>query len=291
MAASERLSKALEQRKLGLFLSTSTKQSSSDKVIIVPAKLSEPDLGLNTDMYNQIANEATVIMHVAWAVNFLVGLRSFVPDHISSLRNMLTLALHASRPDPPRFAFCSSVASVSNIDLRETIPEWTVTEPSSASPLRYSQSKWVAERICQRAHEITRLRGRIAVFRVGQLSGDSRTGIWNEKETWPMMLSSVKAIGSLPDLTNEALTWLPVDVAAQALVEATAAMRRPGSGDEKMPVYHIVNDDHSVTWADLLGWLRKLEDFDTVEPRLWVERLQKLEGEGKQHPALKLLSH
>ena len=291
-AAVERVGKALEYRKLGSLDINPTTETSNTKTIVVRARLSEPDLGLKADLYDQIVREATIVMHVAWAVNFRVSLRSFVRDHISGLRNLINLALRSPRAAPPRFAFCSSVASVSNVDPRATVPEIVIDDPLSASPLGYSRSKWVAEQICQRAHKQTRLNGRIAVLRVGQLSGDSQTGIWNEKEAWPMMLSSVKVTRCLPDLKDETLTWLPVDVAARAFVETVETMRLTRSSEgAEMRVYHIVNDDRTVTWTDLLGWLGKLQGFETVEPGGWVKRLERLDQEASLHPALKLLGH
>ena len=81
-----------------------------------------------------------------------------------------------------------------SLDASGELPERLSPEPSSASPLGYSRSKWVAEHICLEAHNRTSLRGRIAVVRVGQLAGDSMSGVWNTKEAWPMMLSTAKLI-------------------------------------------------------------------------------------------------
>ena len=292
-AAFERVSKALEKRKLGPLHASPGTETSSTKVIIVRARLSEQHLGLSNQLYNQISNEATIIVHVAWAVDFRLSLRSFVRDHISGVRNLMNLALHSPHAIPPRFAFCSSVASVTNFDPQGTIPERIIDDPSSTSPLGYSRSKWVAEQICQRAHEQTILRGQIAVFRVGQLSGASQTGIWNEKEAWPMMLSSVKEMGCLPDLKDEPLTWLPVDVAARAFVETLDTMGLVGAELPMMGmgVYHIINDERTVTWTHLLGWLGMMEEFEVVAPSEWIERLEKLDEQARQHPALKLLGH
>ena len=73
---------------------------------------------------------------------------------------------------------------------------------------------------------------------MGQLSGDSKRGIWNAKEAWPEVLSSVHLMGCLPALRNEPLSWLPVDIATEAFVQAVAAMDQ---GDDEMKVYHILN--------------------------------------------------
>jgi len=141
--------------------------------------------------------------------------------------------------------------------------------------------------MCFEAHKRTRLHGRIGVFRVGQLSGDTKHGIWNTSEAWPMMLSSVKLTGALPNLQNEPLSWLPVDTAAEALVQGTDFL----TGGDDMKVFHVVNKHQTPQWADLLGWMKKNESFETVSPREWVGQLGKVDGQEANHPAMKLLGH
>ncbi|KAL6709782.1 hypothetical protein ACN47E_001211 [Coniothyrium glycines] len=282
-AARERVSKALEQRGFESLFDTGL---TNDKVKVLPAQLSDDRLGLKDDTYNVLAKQATSIIHVAWTVNFRLKLRSFVQDNIAGVRNLLNLALQSGRSLPPRFTYCSSTASIMNGKLDPTgyLPERILSEPSSSSPLGYSQSKWVAEHICAEAHKRTRLRGRLSVVRVGQLAGDSVAGVWNTKEAWPMMLSTAHLIHCLPDLNNEPLDWLPVDIAAKAFVETTAA--EGASGDE-LPIFHVLNPHLEPTWHDMLQWLRKKETFEIVDPKEWVRRLE--ECSETNHSALKLL--
>lgn len=146
---------------------------------------------------------------------------------------------------------------------------------------------------------------RIAVFRVGQLSGDTRNGVWNAREAWPLLLSTARLTGCLPALPAEPLSWLPVDVAARAFVEAVGA---EGDGDRRavagrkgddggtgegrdVKVYHVLNEHREPDWMRLLSWLKKLEDFEVVEPGVWLERLEEARsGNGEaDYPALKLL--
>ncbi|GAB7359369.1 hypothetical protein MBLNU230_g6020t1 [Neophaeotheca triangularis] len=280
-AAFERVNKALLQRKLSP-LATNTDTA----VEVVQAQLSDERLGLSTAQYDQISREATTIMHVAWSVNFRMKLRSFVKDNIAGVRNLVDLALASPKRTPPRFAFCSSVASVMASELNP-IPELLMEDPASATELGYSQSKWVAEQICNNANSITRLRGRVSVFRVGQLAGDSVHGVWNEKEAWPMMLSAVKVTGSLPLLEHESLDWLPVDRAATALIEGAAY--RDGQGE--LQVFHVINEHRRPKWTAMLGWLRKLEEFREVAPSQWTEELESASRSGSEHPSLQLLDH
>ncbi|KAL1793095.1 hypothetical protein ACET3X_008077 [Alternaria dauci] len=281
-AARERVSKALEQRGLVSLWSSGSPDS---KVKVLPSQLGEERLGLSDEVYEYLAQRVTSIVHVAWTVNFRLKLRSFEKDNIAGVRNLLDLALKSPQSQPPRFTYCSSTAAIMNgsLDASGELPERLSSEPSSASPLGYSRSKWVAEHICLEAHSRTSLRGRIAVVRVGQLAGDSMSGVWNTKEAWPMMLSTAKLIKCLPDLGSEPLDWLPVDVAAKSFLEATG----PTKGEEGMPVFHVLNPHQEPSWNQMLQWLQKKGEFEIVAPKVWVERLE--HAGDSDHSALKLL--
>jgi thioester reductase-like protein len=281
-AATERVSKALQQRGLTSLL---TPDTANTKVKVVPAQLSEERLGLNDETYGYLAKEVTSVIHIAWTVNFRLKLRSFAKDNIAGVRNLLGLVLKAGRSHPPRFTYCSSTAAVMNgeLDASGCWPEKLLDDPSSASPLGYSRSKWVAEHVCAEAHNRTSLYGRVAIVRVGQLAGDSKSGVWNTKEAWPMMLSTANIIKCLPDLGDEPLDWLPVDIAAQAFLEAA---REENCNQESIPVYHVLNPHRQPTWHEMLLWLKKKEDFEIVSPQDW---LQRLEDSDVEHPAKKLL--
>ncbi|KAH9860431.1 hypothetical protein J1614_011762 [Plenodomus biglobosus] len=277
--AKERVNMALEQRGLTSILS-------SNKVKVLPARLSEERLGLSDKIYNYLAKEATSIIHIAWTVNFRLKLQSFVKDNIASVKNLLDLALRLPRCQPPRFTYCSSTAAIMNgpLNSNRQLPEKLLPNPSAASPLGYSRSKWVAEHVCLNAHERTSLQGRIAVVRVGQLAGDSMHGVWNTKEAWPMMLSTARLIHCLPDLGSEPLDWLPVDIAAQAFLQTTQIdAGTPG----ELAVYHILNPHRQPTWREMLEWLQKKERFEVTSPGEWIKRLE--ETEHTHHSALKLL--
>ncbi|KAL1584856.1 hypothetical protein WHR41_06585 [Cladosporium halotolerans] len=287
-AARSRVAKALAARKLRALDNEDDGQGG--KVIVLPAQLADPRLGLDDETYRRVAAEATGIVHVAWAVNFRMKLRSFAHDSIGGLANLISLALAAPRSQPaPRVAFCSSVASVMAYSS-SPIPEALVDDPAAASELGYSRSKWVAEQVCARAEQHPRLAGRVAVFRVGQLAGASDTGVWNAKEAWPLMLSSVRETNALPDLGGEVLDWLPVDVAARAMVQG-AEPRIDGRAPTGLEVYHVVNSHAGPAWTELLRWVKERRDFETLQPAAWVERLERAAEKGSQHPALQLLEH
>ncbi|KIW13574.1 hypothetical protein PV08_08763 [Exophiala spinifera] len=116
------------------------------------------------------------------------------------------------------------------------VPELPVSNtPSASGPTGYARSKWVAEAICAAAHTHTRLNSRISISRVGQLSGATDTGVWSKTEAYPLMLSSSKVTGVLPDLGDwEVLNWLPVDLAARAFVEDALSTLTVGETDTNL---------------------------------------------------------
>ena len=300
-----RVTKALTSRGLEI------PSNLSSKTTILSCKLSEPDLGLSTADYENLADQVDIIFHLAWSVNFLISLRTIAKTHLSGLRNLLNLALvrpPQSNPkkSPPRFVFCSSVAAVSNLtslsrnstSSSTTIPERFIASPDVSGPTGYARSKWVGEAICADAHESTRLKGRISIARVGQLSGATDTGAWSPSEAYPLLLSSAKATGVLPDLQDEVLNWLPVDVAARAFLElafagSDSASTASGGAEPDIPVHHVLNPNMAVQWSDLLSWLapQRGSAFKVVPVAEWLARLAALQDDEqtKQHPALRLL--
>jgi acyl-CoA synthetase (AMP-forming)/AMP-acid ligase II/acyl carrier protein len=77
-AARARLNKALGGRKL------SPLSNSNVEVEVLPLKLGDPKLGLSDEVHARLAGEATVILHLAWEVNFRMNLRSFRSNSIAS---------------------------------------------------------------------------------------------------------------------------------------------------------------------------------------------------------------
>lgn len=295
-AARSRVEKSLTSRGLpGLSKDSKTFKSgpAPADVTIHRSQISNPTLGLSPEAYKTLQSQITHTVHAAWSVNFRVRLSSFVKDHIAGLRHLLDLTLVSQLN--ATFSFVSSVASISNATppaKTSTLPETISANPKDASPLGYSRSKWVAEAIIAQANrECPLLHNRLSIFRVGQLSGDTRHGIWNATEAWPMMLASSKETKVLPDLgSREKLDWLAVDVAAKGIVEANVSEYE--AHDREGPfVYHVLNDvEPAATWDDLARWVKQLDSsVAIVEPKTWLEKMDELQGTKPDHPSLKLL--
>lgn len=239
------------------------------------ADLSMPDLGLGK-RFNSLKDEVTVVVHAAWPVNFNASLISF-ESSVSSTKTLLDFAVSAQS----RFYFCSSTASVIQCS-QAPIQEKLSTDPKEASPVGYAQSKWVTEQLVSSyASQIP-----CGIFRIGQLCSDTEAGVWSESEGWSLMFASVNVIQAMPNLAEDKIAWLPVDIAASAILDIVCESTIK-SGNPK--VWHIVNPQAQSSWSDILKYFKNAGyQFDIVEPKVWVEKLEQ-SAESADNPSRKLL--
>ncbi|KAI1452626.1 acetyl-CoA synthetase-like protein [Annulohypoxylon moriforme] len=294
LSSQERVCKALSDRQLPRPQGLDVSRITDDKVICLPCELSEVNLSLPEKERACIVTEATVFIHAAWSVNFSLRLSSF-ESHISGTRNVIDMAVSSNA----RCFFISSTAAVSS-DPSAVIAEKASLDPSHASPLGYSRSKWVAERVCARAHErLTKdmsmsssKSAGISVIRVGQLCGNE-AGVWNLNEAYPLMLSTANLAKCLPNLPNETLDWLPADQAAKIILEISLAENdlSPLDGQE-IPIYHVLNPHMSPTWGQLLQWCSETpsgSSFQIVQPADWLQQLESSLGSSQASHASQAL--
>jgi thioester reductase-like protein len=239
-----------------------------DRVESFGADLTRPDLGLD----RKIAERVNLVIHNAWSVNFNMGVASF-ETLIKGARNLLDFSFESNA----RFFFVSSVSAA--VRSGSLVAEAHVEHLTDAQEMGYARSKLVAERLCLRA---SRAGLDARVLRVGQIVGDTRHGAWNATEAIPLMIRSAIGIGALPTL-NDTLTWIPIDVVAQVIVEICHSQ-------ERHDVYHVVNPK-SFNWTqDLLPMLRSAGlTFESVSPQEWLERLARSDPDPAVNPTIKLL--
>ena len=170
----------------------------------------------------------------------------------------------------------------------------------------YGQSKLIGEQIVNAARQSG---AHAYSLRIGQVSGHSKKGLWNDSEALPLLIRSALTLKSLPDL-DQSCNWLPVDNLASSIVEIAHACVRPDfankdemcdlSGDaskdhgyESYSVYNICNP-HDFSWSSMLSTLKKNGfQFEAVSFKKWLELLRESEKRGEEHvnPAVKLIDH
>ncbi|KAJ7460644.1 L-aminoadipate-semialdehyde dehydrogenase [Mycena latifolia] len=253
-----------------------------DKLVSYAANANASLLGLTESEYNSIRDEVTDVIHNAWPVNFVLSLESY-NEHIGGAVNLINLCLASPYAGPAAFFFSSSIS------CRQGAPDATCTEdfapsPSTAAGTGYARSKWVVEKLCQQAAANSGVP--VGVLRIGQMVGDSVTGVWNETEAWPLMIKAANTFGALPTL-DEHPSWLPVDYAGKGIAEVVLTPHPANSA----VVYHIVNPNVAASWDDMLVALKSAGlKFETVNMTEWVGRLAKSDSDGVKNPTIKLLS-
>lgn len=173
------------------------------KVEIRQTSTAAPCLGLKEPEYERLATEVTHIVHIAWPMNFKMGIRSF-DSSFRSLQNLIQLARKAHfyhRSTKPRILFISSISTIGNypsIQGRVLVPEVTVENPTWTLELGYAKAKLVCEKMIQHAiNNYPEIEA--GLIRVGQIAG-AISGYWNVNEHFVALCASSQKIGKFPDL-------------------------------------------------------------------------------------------
>ncbi|KAM0140952.1 hypothetical protein ACHAO1_002078 [Botrytis cinerea] len=263
------------------------------KVVAFTADLALTDLGLGKSMIEQFKTEVSLIIHLAWSVNFIIGLQSFEP-HLAGLKNLLDLSLAVYRSEPARLFYASSISTAENTPAPALIPDAPIEDFNNALNMGYAQSKLVGEYMVLNA---ARGGARAYALRIGQIVGDRDNGFWNEAEFVPSMIRSALSMKALP-IFHENCSWIPVDTLATAILEIDEKLKslpRPCAIDSTNPpiVYNMVNPA-TFTWESLLGELSTAGlDFKAIPFGDWLQKLREsaANGQEEQNPAVKLLDH
>ncbi|KAK7723951.1 putative NRPS-like protein biosynthetic cluster [Diaporthe eres] len=247
------------------------------KIVSLASDLGQPRLGLNDQQYEALRTSVTDIIHGAWAVNFNLSLSSFENPCIASVSHLLDLAICSPLHPKPRFSFISSLATVASAMAQGGVKEIRYGL-EAAIQMGYGQSKWVAEEICSAAAKYAAQKGvdfPVQILRVGQVVGDTEHGIWNPKEAIPLTVQTALSTGALPVRDGRDTNfWLPVDIAAAAIVELAFRSRSDDEGREAR-VFHVSNTIPLRWTTEFLPALAsKNLSFEAVPPQEWLRRLE-----------------
>ncbi|KAJ5918436.1 Male sterility NAD-binding [Penicillium verhagenii] len=269
------------------------------------ADLTQPDFGLSADVYSELLDSVTDILHCQWAVDFNRPLDYFEPNikGVSSLIHFTHAAKHAIH-----FIFLSSVGTVRNWDQPNAVPEERLTSPSIAGT-GYGASKLIASLLLDKVGQSVGIRS--SICRLGQVAGPiqylqkrkhsqhqkpelDHTRAWPLRDWFPTLLTSSIDIGCLPDtlgFANE-IDWLPVDFVGEILsdlvcnldLDASRCVDHSGHGHAGTDgfltkYYHLVNP-HRTQYSDMVqflaGRLGRPDALKVVSLQEWVSLLTDL---------------
>ncbi|KXH44028.1 hypothetical protein CSIM01_12181 [Colletotrichum simmondsii] len=252
-------------------------ESAWKKLEVYETNTADQWLGLPEAEYLRLAARVAHLVHIAWPMNFKMGLQSFEAS-FSSLLNLIQLARQASihQTRKPKLLLISSISTVGNypsIKGQTLIPETSVEDQSWTLDLGYAKAKLVCEKIIERtAQDHPEIEA--AVVRVGQIAGSS-TGYWNASEHFVAVCASSQKLGKFPDLRGT-LSWLPVDLAAEALSEILFH-QEPLSA-----VYHLENAARQ-SWEEVVRLISeelRISSSSIIPLETWLDLVDALPGPG-----------
>ncbi|KAJ4476520.1 hypothetical protein C8R41DRAFT_845764 [Lentinula lateritia] len=255
----ERQQKVFKDKALG----QQAEAINSGRVVLIDSDITANGLGVNSQLYQKIADSVTHVIHSAWRVDFNLGLSSFA-SQIKGLRNLIDLCIECEAA----LIFTSSIGVLQAVPENAELPCEAPVPASYALSNGYTQSKWVAEKVLENAHRKSGLR--FLNVRVGQLTGGIN-GAWNIKEWVPTMIQASSIIGCIP-IDHRNISWIPVHHAAAALVDFIDIPT--SNGPHHLHLLH----SNPVPWTSLATNIASELKLEVVEYQVWLHRLTTSKG-------------
>ncbi|WP_051781784.1 MULTISPECIES: thioester reductase domain-containing protein [unclassified Streptomyces] len=188
------------------------------------------DIGQLCESYGdgELSTKIGRVVHCAAKVVFTEPYRVLRTDNVMPV---VELVRWMNRHGIRDFSFISTVAATGTA-LEGGVLE-TREQPLDPQQGGYGVSKWVAERLLERAEQETGLR--VRVFRPGFILGSTATGACNTKDLIWHILTSGLAVGSHPT-DDRALPMAPVDIVSRAVAELSVTPSSAGNA------YHLVDE-------------------------------------------------
>lgn len=198
-----------------------------ERIVPLAGDLEKPLLGLTPPCFEELTHELDAIYHVGAYVNHALPYHKLKGANVDGTVEALRLACQG-RTKPFHLI---STASIFDMKGGEPILEDQDLNQSKNLVNGYAQSKWVSEKLAQ----IARTRGLpVNIFRLGRISGHSKTGESNASDFLWLMAEASLFINLAPDVgLKENVT--PVDYVCKA-IHAIASDPEKVNGH-----YHILN--------------------------------------------------
>ncbi|KAF7430338.1 hypothetical protein PC9H_006043 [Pleurotus ostreatus] len=260
----------------------------SPKLVPLEGDLTKPYLALEQDMYDNLRDSVTIVIHNGWRLDFNLSLPSFEPL-VAGTRNLVNMARTGPRASTIRFLFMSSISSVQSWQGDGLVPEDIIPDANVAIGAGYGESKYVVERILA-ASGI-----QACSLRIGQICGGEPNGAWSFTDWVPILVKSSIALKALPD-SQGTVSWIQMDCVARVALDIAF------SQCSRLPLVVNIVHPRPVTWTSVFTAIQQALHANTqgritlplIPFKEWHELLQThaMGADEKtilQIPAVKLL--
>lgn len=259
-SAAERFAQALRDNRL--------EHLDLSRVSVYAADITQPQLGLPDDIYQRIDSTFGALVHNAAHVNHVLDYESLARDNVEPIFECLRLCEGRRKKI---FNFVSTLSASSALDADGQVLE----QPAAQTPPiyiknGYNLSKWVGERILQRARD---LGVRVNLFRPGNISFNSQTGVCQpHKNRLMLMLKGSIQLGQVPALSLN-FDLMPVDFLAR-FIAFHASRYQPNQA-----VFNLHNPE-PLSWDAYVASFRDSgRAFSLVSVADWQRQLARVDAD------------
>jgi len=183
-----------------------------DRIVAVIGDISKPLLGLNSEQFENLAQQIDWIYHNAALLNFIYPYSALKSANVLGTQEVLRLACQA-KVKPVHYISTTAVFDSVDYTGKVVTENEELVNPNGIL-VGYAQSKWVAEKLVTIARE----RGLpVTIYRPAWILGHTQTGICNTSDFICRFIKGCIQMGSMPDLDY---VWniSPVDYVSRATI-------------------------------------------------------------------------
>ena len=259
-SAAERFAQALRENRL--------EHLDLHRVRVYAADITRPLLGLATEVYERLDRDFGALVHNAANVNHVLDYESLARDNVEPIFECLRLCEGRSKKI---FNFVSTLSASSTISDDGRVLELPAAQtPPIYIKNGYNLSKWVGERVLERARE----RGvRVNLYRPGNISFNSLTGVCQpHKNRLMLMLKGSIQLGQVPEFSLN-FDLMPVDFLAR-FIAFHASRYQP-----EHAVFNLHNPE-PLSWDAYVESFREAgREFSMVSVADWQQQLGRVDSD------------
>jgi thioester reductase-like protein len=206
-------------------------QSSHDRIIPIPGDIALPQMGLDNDHFQELAETIDLIFHCAASVNYVYPYSVAKPHTVGGTLEVLKFACSAtSKP----VQYISSNGVFPGGDDTPYLENSQIDDFVDRMEGGYNQAKWVAERLVWSAVS----RGLpVCIFRPGNIGHHSGTGTVNPNDFLSLIIKACARLGCAPMAPDWFFEMTPVDFLVTAITRISDDPAHLGK------VYNVVQQD------------------------------------------------
>ncbi|EBR9320172.1 hypothetical protein CC707_22680 [Salmonella enterica subsp. enterica serovar Panama] len=238
--------------------------SDCERLVVVLGDFSKNNLGMDAELYKELAQEIDTIIHCGANVNLANVYSRMSADNVSGTLNIIKFATCEKLKPIHHISTVSVLAGI--IGKEDVAYEDTMTSEEVLPENGYIRSKWVAEKIMDNA----RRKGvPVNIYRLPRVWGDTVTGNLNPNDSLLLMLAASIEIKKFPLLPDAFLSYIiPVDYCVKVVSEIAWNIKDKGRN------YHILYPQN-ISMNEIVNQLRgKGMIVETVPMKEWLDTLK-----------------